>query len=305
MPAARLACRCCRSAPQWRSIALPLFALIDRWRAPPPKPRKVAWLARYAYAHRGLHGSGVAGKLAPLPSPPQSGAGSGIELDVQRSERRHADGVPRLRARPDDWRERADSPHAPPRNSARSRLPAATRRIPSLRQVLDCVAGKVPLLIEIKTRAEHPGAGGLPRGAARARRLSRAARGDQLRSARVALVRRRTRRLTVRGLTVTEEGNLTLAFRIKRAGWRCGTPGPISCATTSATCPAASPPRSASAGCRWWCGRSSRRAARPRRRAGRCGDRRRRRGSRELREAVTVRIGDSGRQRSRPTSGTH
>ena len=61
-----------------------LFALLDRWRSPPPKPDKVSWLGTVAYAHRGLHSAGI-----PENSPKAFAAaiaqGMGIECDIQRS----------------------------------------------------------------------------------------------------------------------------------------------------------------------------------------------------------------------------
>jgi len=60
------------------------FALLDRWRSPPPGPGKVSWLGAHVYAHRGLHSGGV-----PENSPSAFAAalakGMGIECDVQRS----------------------------------------------------------------------------------------------------------------------------------------------------------------------------------------------------------------------------
>ena len=46
-----------------------LFALLDRWRVPPPRPDKVAWLKQWHFAHRGLHGPSVNGECVPENSP--------------------------------------------------------------------------------------------------------------------------------------------------------------------------------------------------------------------------------------------
>ena len=65
-------------------MPLPLFAPIDRWRAPAPDARKIGWIGQHIFAHRGLHGPG-----APENSPSAFAAaiarGFGIECDVQRS----------------------------------------------------------------------------------------------------------------------------------------------------------------------------------------------------------------------------
>ena len=61
-----------------------LFGLLDRWRSPPPKPAKVAWLSTVAYAHRGLHQPGVPeNSLTAFRD--AIDRGMGIECDVQRS----------------------------------------------------------------------------------------------------------------------------------------------------------------------------------------------------------------------------
>ena len=59
------------------------FALLDRWRAPPPDPRKVGWIGGHDYAHRGLHGAGVPENSRAAFAAAVAG-GFGIELDVQR-----------------------------------------------------------------------------------------------------------------------------------------------------------------------------------------------------------------------------
>src|SRR5436305_1890733 len=88
MPAARWACRCCRSAPRSRSMRLSPFALLDSWRAPAPDPRKVEWIGAQDYAHRGLHG---APHDPPMPENSLAAfeaaieRGLGIECDIQRS----------------------------------------------------------------------------------------------------------------------------------------------------------------------------------------------------------------------------
>ncbi len=130
-----------------------LLSRVDRFFAPPPDPGRVSWLKDWTYAHRGLHGEG---RVENSPSAFRAAldAGLGIECDIQRSR----DGWPmvyhdwdlvRLHGRAetgasltrDEWlalryRDGEDSPF-------------------TLGDLLALVAGKVPLLIEIKSRRGH------------------------------------------------------------------------------------------------------------------------------------------------------
>ncbi|WP_068076070.1 glycerophosphodiester phosphodiesterase family protein [Novosphingobium lentum] len=124
--------------------------LLDAWFAPAPKPGQVDWLRDATYAHRGLHGSGV-----PENSPSAFAAaiarGHGIECDVQRS----SDDAAMVFH---DWElDRLTGQSGPViEHSAaelgRMTLSGSADCIPTLRQLLDQVAGRVPLLIEIKSR---------------------------------------------------------------------------------------------------------------------------------------------------------
>jgi glycerophosphoryl diester phosphodiesterase len=135
-------------------MRLSLFALIDQRFAPPPAPGRAAWIGRTCFAHRGLHGPGVP-ENSPCAFAAAIARGLGIECDVQRS----ADGravvfhdweLDRLTAEagPVDGR---DAQHL-----ARIQLAGSTERIPSLRQLLQQVDGRVPLLIEVKSRRGLP-----------------------------------------------------------------------------------------------------------------------------------------------------
>ena len=129
------------------------FTRIDSALAPSPEAERVAWLGQWRYAHRGLHGEGrIENASAAFRAALE--AGVGIECDIQRS----ADDEPmvfhdwdfkRLVGRPDrtdaltaaEWRtlsylEHEDAPIA-------------------LADLLEMVAGKVPLLIEIKSRPRY------------------------------------------------------------------------------------------------------------------------------------------------------
>jgi len=126
------------------------FALLDRWLAPAPAPDRVSWLGSAEYAHRGLHRDLV----------PENGLsafrgamarGMGIECDVQLTQDGqavvfHDFDLDRLTA------ERG--PVAARRAEALSAIPllGSADHIPTLPVMLAEVAGRVPILIEIKTR---------------------------------------------------------------------------------------------------------------------------------------------------------
>lgn len=190
-----------------------LLGPLDRWRAPAPAAKKVEWLGLWVYAHRGLHGQGLP-ENSPAAFAAAMARGMGIECDVQRS----SDGQAMVFH---DWElDRLTAESGPvARRSAeqlgRIVISGGNDCIPSLRQLLDQVDGKVPLLIEIKSSA-----------GSRANALSLAVR-RQLEGYRgphaVMSFDPRVARwfadhspLTVRGLVVTEEGGKTLAGRIKR-----------------------------------------------------------------------------------------
>lgn len=125
------------------------FALLDRWRSPPPDPRKVDWIGEQDYAHRGLYDGGV---------PENSRAafaraalsGFGIELDVRRS----ADGRPVVFH--DETLDRLTTHRGAVAHYSVAQLGAmaiagTAQTIPTLRQVLQEIEGRVPVLIEIKS----------------------------------------------------------------------------------------------------------------------------------------------------------
>lgn len=130
-----------------------LLSRLDRLIAGRPDPARVGWLRQWTYAHRGLHG---AGRMENGPSAFRAAleAGLGIECDIQRS----ADDWPmvfhdwdfaRLIGRPEksasltreEWRELAY-------------LESEDRPL-DLAELLAMVAGRVPLLIEIKSKAGY------------------------------------------------------------------------------------------------------------------------------------------------------
>jgi glycerophosphoryl diester phosphodiesterase len=177
------------------------------------------WLRGQAYAHRGLHG-GDAPENSLSAFSAAIAAGIGIECDVQQT----ADGRAVVFH---DWElERLTGERGPVAARAAadlSQLALGGRndRIPALRDVLGMVRGRVPLLIEVKTRRER-----------RVGALCLAVRRDLEGYAgpvavmgfdpRVGAWFRRHAPHLVRGLVVSEEGARTLSGSLRRrlALWR-------------------------------------------------------------------------------------
>lgn len=191
------------------------FATLDNWLSPPPRPARVSWLGQWTYAHRGLHGAGLP-ENSPAAFAAAIARGLGIECDVQRS----ADGQAMVFHDATLDRLTGETGRLADRSAAELGqivLTGGSDCIPALRALLDQVAGRVPLLIEIKS----------PR------------RSDQRTSALCLPVRRvlegytgphaimsfdprvvgwfaRHSPLTVRGLVVTEEDDKALPGMIRR-----------------------------------------------------------------------------------------
>jgi len=190
-----------------------LFALLDRWLAPSPDPRRIAWLDQWAYAHRGLFGPGV-----PENSPAAFAAAisrrRGIECDTQNSRDGiamvfHDDGLERLTAESGPLGQRTAA------ELDTIRLRGGNDHVPSLREVLDQVSGAVPLLIELKSR------GNVSAGTQCAP-VRHALAGYRGRHAIMSFDPRLVRWFadhapqTVRGLVVTEEHARTLRGQLQR-----------------------------------------------------------------------------------------
>jgi len=112
----------------------------------------VAWVGEHDYAHRGLHGAGFAeNSLAAFRA--AIARGLGIECDIQRSR----DGQAMVFH---DWRldrltaESGEVSRLGAEQLSRIALTGGSESIPTLRQVLNEVAGRVPILIEIKSRRQ-------------------------------------------------------------------------------------------------------------------------------------------------------
>ncbi len=192
------------------------LGLVDRWLSPAPDAARIGWLRSADYAHRGLHGAGVPeNSLAAFER--AIARGMGIECDVQQT----ADGQAMVFH---DWgleRLTGESGLVAERSAAelaRIALTGSDERIPALRQLLDLVAGRVPLLIEVKTRRER-----------RVSALCLAVRRDLEGYPGPAAVmsfdprvgdwfRRHAPRI-VRGLVVTEEGARTFSGSLRRHRW--------------------------------------------------------------------------------------
>ena len=197
-------------------MPLSLFAPLDRRLAPVPDPARVAWMGSHAYAHRGLHGAGVP-ENSPAAFAAALARGMGIECDVQRSSDGHAMVF-------HDWElDRLTSETGPvaQRSAAQLatiRLAGSDDCIPSLHQVLGQVAGKVPLLIEVKSRVGTR----VPALCLAVRRVLEGYRGAHAVMSfdpRVAKWFKVHAPLTVRGLVVTEENDHTLWGRLRRRLW--------------------------------------------------------------------------------------
>lgn len=186
---------------------------IDRWLACAPDRARAAWIGEHVFAHRGLHGPGV-----PENSPSAfAGAiahGFGIECDIQRSD----DGQAMVLH---DWEldrltdERGPVAQRSAAELGRIALAGSTDTIPTLRQLLDQVGGRVPLLIEIKSRSDmRVGAiCGAVRHALEGYSGAHAVMSFDPRVGRWFAVNAPR---TVRGLVMTEENGRNLTGRLKR-----------------------------------------------------------------------------------------
>ena len=125
------------------------MSLLDALFAPAPDAARVAWLRGREYAHRGLHG---AGRVENSPSAFAAAieAGMGIECDIQRS----LDDWPMVFH---DWDlarllDRLDPGEDLVLEEWRALRYTNGEAPMTLPELLDLVAGRVPLLIEIKSR---------------------------------------------------------------------------------------------------------------------------------------------------------
>ena len=189
------------------------FDLLDRWRAPAPTPQRVAWLREATYAHRGFHGGALI-ENSPSAFAAAIERGLGIECDVQRSR----DGQAMVFH---DWdldRLTAATGPVKARGSAelqRIALGDGPDTIPTLSQLLIQIGGRVPLLIEIKSKraVRYAPVCLAVRNALEGYRGPVAVMSFDPRVVRWFAD---TARHIVRGLVVTEEGHRTLTGRYRR-----------------------------------------------------------------------------------------
>ena len=195
-------------------MQLSLLSPLDNWLSPPPLPRRIGWLGGgTVYAHRGLHSSGVP-ENSPAAFAGAIARGLGIECDVQRSGDGHAVVF-------HDWeldRLTGQAGRVIDRSAeqlSRTILAGGTDGIPTLRKVLDQVGGKVPLLIEVKSRKDR-------NVAALCLAVRRVLEGYLGPHAVMSFDPRVSRwfanhsPMTVRGLVVTEEDDKALPGRLRR-----------------------------------------------------------------------------------------
>ncbi|GGE02104.1 glycerophosphoryl diester phosphodiesterase [Tsuneonella deserti] len=128
------------------------FGWIDAALAPAPDPARVSWLGGQTYAHRGVHDERVA-ENSPSAFAEAIRRGLGIECDVQKSR----DGRAMVFH---DWQlDRLTAQSGPVARRLSSELEQVALlsgdRIPTLEKLLEQVAGRVPLLIEIKSKKDR------------------------------------------------------------------------------------------------------------------------------------------------------
>jgi glycerophosphoryl diester phosphodiesterase len=129
-------------------MPLSLSGLLDGLLSPAPDPARIGFLKKQAFAHRGLHGGGVVENSGTAFQAAIAG-GFGIELDVQASR----DGEAMVFH--DATLDRLTDQTGPIVDRSRATLEAimlkgAAEPIPALDTILSLVAGRVPILIEVK-----------------------------------------------------------------------------------------------------------------------------------------------------------
>jgi glycerophosphoryl diester phosphodiesterase len=189
-----------------------LFVPFDRLIAPPPEARRVAFLSAQPYAHRGLHGTDCP-ENSRAAFAAAIAAGHGIEFDVQAAREGEAFVFH------DTTLDRLTHEHGPfSAHSANQldqiRLRGSHETIPRLAEILALVAGRVPILIEIKSTS--PLVGVLCLGVRRA--LEGYSGNVAIMSFNPAVGRwfRNHAPRFVRGLAITEQGPETWFARFKR-----------------------------------------------------------------------------------------
>lgn len=130
-----------------------LLSSLDSLLAPPPDAGRASWLKDWTYAHRGLHGPGAV-ENSPSAFRAAIEAGLGIECDIQRSRDDwpmvfHDWDFSRLMGRAEEGESLTKDEWLALRYRDNEEGPF------TLPDLLQFVAGKVPLLIEIKSRPRY------------------------------------------------------------------------------------------------------------------------------------------------------
>ncbi len=132
-----------------------LSSQLDALFAPAPLPERVAFLKGQPYAHRGLHGNGVL-ENSPAAFDAAIRQEHGIECDVQAAEDGRAFVFHDFElGRLTDQTGRLA--HMRAEDIDRVQLKDGHGKIPRLREMLDQIAGRVPILIELKSRDRRVG----------------------------------------------------------------------------------------------------------------------------------------------------
>jgi glycerophosphoryl diester phosphodiesterase len=196
-----------------------LFAPLEGLIAPAPSPQRVAFLKTQPFAHRGLHG-GIRVENSRAAFRAAITLGHGIELDVQSASGGeafvfHDAELERLTAA-------RGLLHARTAAELDGIMLAGTDEfIPRLEEILKIVGGRVPVLIEVKTRERHVAA--LCLSVRRALEGYRGAAAIMSFNPQVAHWFGENAPRIVRGLVVTEEGEKTKTERLKGFArrWAC------------------------------------------------------------------------------------
>lgn len=134
-------------------MPLSLFGLLDRWRFPVPDARRVGFLTNTPFASRGLHGTRhVENSRAAIEA--AVAMGYGVKIDVQFS----LDGLAYVFQDPilDRMTEESGQVrHLSSRHLSQIKLRGTDESIPKLQEILDLVAGRAPVLVELKAIEGH------------------------------------------------------------------------------------------------------------------------------------------------------
>ena len=130
-----------------------LFGLFDRWRFPVPDARRVGFLTRTPFANRGLYGSRhIENSRAAVET--AVAMGYGVKVDVQFS----LDGLAYVIADPTIERvtgQQGQVRHMSSKLLGEIKLRGTDESIPQLKEILGLVAGRAPILVDLKAIEGH------------------------------------------------------------------------------------------------------------------------------------------------------